>query len=114
MSTSMSIFDKYINLRKEFDVSALNNRATAKKLVKRIESSWVNTVVLDFSDIEFASRSFLDELNSHLPHIDKEVKKTNMNASVREMDELVQQPNRQTHSALNNAESYSESELLTF
>ncbi len=110
----MSIFDKHINLQKEFDVSALNNRATAKKLVKSIQSSWVNTVVLDFSDIEFASRSFLDELNSHLPHIEKEVKKTNMNASVREMDELVQQPNRQAHSPLNNSESYSESELLTF
>ncbi|TYP93524.1 hypothetical protein LX73_1229 [Fodinibius salinus] len=106
----MSIFDKHINLRKEFDVSALNNRATAKKLVKRITSSWVNTVVLDFSDIEFASRSFLDELNSHLPHIDKEVKKTNMNASVKEMDELVQQPKDQFDSTFTKTES----ELLTF
>ncbi|WP_440999825.1 STAS-like domain-containing protein [Fodinibius sp. SL11] len=106
----MSIFDKHINLRKEFDVSALNNRATAKKLVKRIESSWANTVVLDFSDIEFASRSFLDELNSHLPHVDKEVKKTNMNASVREMDELVQQPKEK----VNYSSTDSEAELLSF
>jgi len=110
----MSIFDKHINLRKEFDVSALNNRATAKKLVKRIESSWVNTVVLDFSDIEFASRSFLDELNSHLPHIDKEVKKTKMNASVREMDELVQQTKDQHNSAFSKSNTQSESEVLTF
>ncbi|MDR8391498.1 STAS-like domain-containing protein [Aliifodinibius sp. S!AR15-10] len=110
----MSIFDKHINLRKEFDVSALNNRATAKKLVKRIESSWVNTVVLDFSDIEFASRSFLDELNSHLPHIDKEVKMTNMNSSVREMDELVQKPKDHSKAAFSNSKATSESELLTF
>ena len=110
----MSIFDKHINLRKEFDVSALNNRATAKKLVKRIESSWVNTVILDFSDIEFASRSFLDELNSHLPHIDKEVKKINMNTSVKEMDKLVQKPKDHSKASFSNSKATSESELLTF
>ncbi|MGK7370992.1 MAG: hypothetical protein ACNS64_12325 [Candidatus Halalkalibacterium sp. M3_1C_030] len=110
----MSIFDKHINLRKEFDVSALNNRATAKKLVKRIESSWVNTVILDFSDIEFASRSFLDELNSHLPHIVKEIKKINMSSSVKEMDELVQKPKDHSKAAFSNSKATSESELLTF
>lgn len=106
----MSIFDKHIKLKKVFEVTALNNRATAKRLVERIENSWANTVILDFADIEFASRSFLDELNSHLSHIDKEIKKVNMNSSVKEMDKLVQKP-KATYS---NSNTESEPQLLTF
>lgn len=106
----MSIFDKHINLKKVFNVTALNNRATAKRLVKRIEKSWANTVILDFSEIDFSSRSFMDELNSHLPHINKEVKKTNMNPSVKEMDELVQRPQEVN----SNSTTASEPELITF
>ncbi|MGK7371020.1 MAG: STAS-like domain-containing protein [Candidatus Halalkalibacterium sp. M3_1C_030] len=106
----MSIFDKHIKLKKVFEVTALNNRATAKRLVERIENSWANTIILDFTDIEFASRSFLDELNSHLPHIDKEIKKIHMNASVKEMDKLVQKP-KATYS---NRNTDSEPEVLTF
>lgn len=105
-----NLFIKRINLQKDFAVNSLNTRATAKKLVNKIESSWINTIVLDFSDIEFASRSFLDELNSHLPHIDKEVKKKNMNASVKEMDELVQQPREE----VKYSNTKSKSGVLTF
>lgn len=106
----MSIFDKHIKLRKVFQVTALNNRATARKLVEKINRSWANTVILDFEYIEFASRSFLDELNSHLPHIDKEIKKVKMNASVKEMGKIVQKP-KATYS---NSETEPEPELHTF
>lgn len=109
-----NLFIKRINLQRDFGVSSLSTRATAKKLINRIESSWVNTVVLDFSDIEFASRSFLDELNSHLPHIVKEIKKINMSSSVKEMDELVQKPKDHSKAAFSNSKATSESELLTF
>lgn len=110
----MSIFDKHIKLAKVFDITALNNRATARKSVKRIEKSWTNAVVLDFEDIDFASRSFLDELNAYLPHIDKEVKKTNMSPTVKRMDKLVQKPKDRSKTTYNNSKADSEQELLTF
>lgn len=101
---------EHIILNTKFSVNSLNTRATAKRLVKSIEKSWANTVILDFFDIDFASRSFMDELNSHLPHIDKEIKKINMNPSVNEMDELVQRP-KEINS---NSSKESEPELMTF
>lgn len=110
----MSIFDKHIKLAKVFDVTALNNRATARKLVKKIKNAWSDTIFLDFTDIDFASRSFLDELNAYLSHIDKEVKKANMSPTVRKMDKLVQKPKDRSKTTYNNSKADSEQELLTF
>lgn len=87
----MSLFAKHIDLAKVLDVSVLSNRATARYLFEnKIEKSLSPKIRLDFKDVEFASRSFLDELNYHL----KEkrfvsIEKINMNDQVLKMDHLV-------------------------
>ena len=50
-------------------------------------------IILDFQDIEFASRSFMDEINYLISSQDKkEFAKVKMNDQVMKMDDLVQMP----------------------
>lgn len=86
----MSIFDKHIVLGEFLNVSLLSTRATARELMKQIKTLRLS-VVLDFEDIEFASRSFMDELNILV----KESRWTrytyvHMNEQVRRMKNLVE------------------------
>ncbi|MEQ8524353.1 hypothetical protein [Gracilimonas sp.] len=87
----MNIFAKHIDLSKKLNVSVLSNRATARTLYnKEIKKTLYPNVVIDFKDIEFASRSFLDELNSLLAEKRfSNIHKMNMNHQVSKMDKLV-------------------------
>lgn len=69
----------------------LGNRATARLVVDKIGQMGTEPTTLDFSDIEFASRSFMDELNGRIGQREHmRVMKVNMNDQVSKMDELVQ------------------------
>lgn len=87
----MNIFAKHIDLAKVLDVSVLSNRATARHVYEsKIEKSWSPKIRLDFRGIDFASRSFLDELNHHLTEKKfTSFEKVNMNEQILKMDELV-------------------------
>ncbi len=87
----MNLFVKDIKVRKFLGVTVLSNRATARALVKEIKIKKWKKVKLDFDGIEFASRSFLDELNSKIKEINNiKFNKINMNDQVTKMDALVQ------------------------
>ncbi|MEX2403972.1 MAG: DUF4325 domain-containing protein [Balneolales bacterium] len=92
----MITFTKHINIQKVLLVSVLSTRATARTLFHDVIRNYKNRnkFKLDFKHIEFASRSFIDELNSLIvnhPHIS--FKKVNMNKQVKQMDELVHNKN---------------------
>lgn len=71
------------------------------------------SVTLDFEGIEFASRSFMDELNIIIRENDRaDVKKINMNGQVRKMDELVQSSSKKRSWETMQSES-SQSEMMT-
>jgi hypothetical protein len=81
---------KYIEIRRILDVSVLSTRATARYLFnKEIKKYSQDSFKLDFKGIEFASRSFMDELNLLIKKYSLAVHKINMNSQIQQMDELV-------------------------
>ena len=108
----MNTSDKHIILQELYGTNALSTRAAARELMDRIKSSEAQSILLDFRNIRFASRSFMDELNAHLSEMSLDATKTNMNTSVRKMDELVQQP--RTSEETNEPDDHPESEVLSF
>lgn len=93
----MTIFAKHIDLQSALSVDVLSTRATARSLESEINSffNFSRSVTLDFEGIEFASRSFMDELNIIIRENDQaDVTKVNMNEQVRKMDELVKRSSK--------------------
>jgi hypothetical protein len=87
----MTIFSKHISLSEELSVKILSNRSTARLLFDKTQKTFWSEVILDFTEIEFASKSFLDELNALIKQQDeKTYAKENMAEEVKKMDELVQ------------------------
>ncbi len=78
-----------INLYDEFCTDTLRHRETARKIVDEITKKPENdSIVIDFSNIVFASRSFCHELIFDLKN--RDVVFTNRNDEVKRMMELVQ------------------------
>lgn len=88
----MNLFAKHIFIYELLNVSVLSNRATARALFNQeIKNSYAISFNIDFKNIEFASRSFLDELNYHLSTKKFcSINKLHMNDQVTRMNELVQ------------------------
>lgn len=92
MSISMTTSDKHIDLSQYLEVTVLSNRATARTLIKHIQTLDQENIQLDFSDIEFASRSFMDQLNSEIKDLEQiSVELINMNDQVSQMYTLVRE-----------------------
>lgn len=68
-------------------VSTLRHRDTAKMIVVKVLNVPEEGVIIDFEDIEFASRSFCHELKKGLKG--KDVEYINMRPEVDEMMQLV-------------------------
>lgn len=87
---------KTIHVRSILDVSTVATRATARRLFKeQIKRSSADSFVLDFEGIEFASRSFMDELSLLIKDHSYNIRKINMNSQVQQMDELVQEKDKE-------------------
>lgn len=87
----MTIFSKHINLNEELLVKILSNRSTARRLFNETQKTLWRKVILDFDKIEFASKSFLDELNALIEEQnEKTYVKENMSEEVQKMEQLVQ------------------------
>jgi len=109
----MNIFAKHITLNKVLFVSVLSTRATARCLYDEAMRTSKKKIILDFQDIEFASRSFMDEINYLINNQDqKEFIKVNMNDQVMKMNELVQKPASKEEWDSENKE-YEDSEIVT-
>jgi hypothetical protein len=73
-----------INLYEMFCTDTLRHRETAREIIEEISRRpRSKSIIIDFAKIEFASRSFLHELISHLG--DKQVKFKNRNQEVVDM-----------------------------
>lgn len=109
----MSIFVKHIELSDKLNVSVLSNRATARVLFKKeIKNTLYPQIRIDFKNIEFASRSFLDELNYLMANKKLiNIQKVNMNEQVLRMEKLVTE-SRKTGNQ-NFSPKKSESTLIT-
>jgi anti-anti-sigma regulatory factor len=57
--------DKIINISELFSSHSLVTRQAARDLFALISHMPDNSIILDLSQIDFASRSFFDELNSY-------------------------------------------------
>src|SRR5690625_4621694 len=71
-----------INLRYTYNTTHLSTRSMAKDLFEKISNKENNETTLDFSGIEFASRSFLVQLYSMLARQRSQARFKNMNENV--------------------------------
>lgn len=86
------MLNKTINLAGIFNSSSLITRQAARDLFSIIAKSEEKKITLDFNKIEFASRSFFDELNSEMTKIalfGKEVEFVNLSESIEKLYKMV-------------------------
>lgn len=86
------MLNKVISLTEIFNSSSLITRQTARELFDIIAKSDEKKIILDFNKIEFASRSFFDELNNEMSKIallGKEVEFINLNESIAKLYKMV-------------------------
>jgi len=77
-----------INLRYTYNTTHLSTRSMAKDLFEKISNKENNETTLDFSGIEFASRSFMVQLYSMLARQRSQARFKNMNENVDRMYQL--------------------------
>jgi hypothetical protein len=77
----------YVNLHQIFKTKRLRYRASARQVVESLPKGDAS-IVIDFANIEFASRSFLHELLRSLGN--RKVTFENKNADVEKMIEIVE------------------------
>ncbi|MEA2098273.1 MAG: hypothetical protein U9P70_04360 [Patescibacteria group bacterium] len=81
-----------IILSEKFKSSSLITRQAARELFDVIFESDTNKIILDFNKIEFASRSFFDELNSKMNKIKllgKNIEIVNLNENLDKLYKIV-------------------------
>lgn len=86
------MFQNQINLADVFKSSSLISRQAARELFEIISREQSSEIILDFKDINFASRSFFDELNSQHNKINllgKKVEFVNLNENLTKLLEIV-------------------------
>lgn len=84
--------NKMILLTETFKSSSLITRRAACELFDIISESEDKKIILDFNKIEFASRSFFDELNSKMSKIKllgKNIEMVNLNENLAKLYEIV-------------------------
>lgn len=74
-----------------FDSQSLVTRQAARELAKIVSEISDNKVVLDFSSIDFASRSFFDELNNFQNEVkaSKKIEIRNLNSNLTSLLDLI-------------------------
>lgn len=81
-------FNKFVNS------TSLATREIAREVCEEIEKMSAKQIILDFSNIEYASRSFFDELNNRLDNIirHKKVEIIHLNKNLNVLYQLVRTP----------------------
>lgn len=93
----MIMSDKIYKIAEFFNSASLISRQAAKKLCEEVAKLKENTVILDFKNIDFASRSFFDQLNSEMGSLrlaNKQVELINLNKNLSELLKLVKKAAR--------------------
>lgn len=111
----MTMSASTINISEVFDAQSLVTRQAARDLFTRISSMPESIVYLDFSRINFASRSFFDELNnfqSNFRLLGKQVELQNLNQTLSTLLQIVKSTS-QSKSSISYA-STANAQTLTF
>lgn len=74
----------------------LSLRLYAEELFEDIESYTQNNIILDFTRVEFASRSFTQEFLYRMQHCSKSIKLIGQSNEVKKMFETVKSPREKT------------------
>jgi len=85
--------NKHIYLSDYFKRSSLISREDVRILFSFLSTTSESSITLDFDKIEFASRSFFDELNSQKRKLDflgKSIEIINLNNSLKQLYQIVQ------------------------
>ena len=81
---------KTIILKEYLKSTSLVTRQSVRDLFDMIQKSNDKVIILDFKDMEFASRSFFDELNEKQSKLlDKKVEFINLNPDLQKLSEFV-------------------------
>ncbi len=83
---------KTLNLALMFNASSLITRQAAREVFDLVSVLSEKTITLDFSHIEYASRSFFDELNvmrDRLLHLGKKIELSHLNANLQKLLQFV-------------------------
>ena len=86
--------DKIINISELFSSYSLMTRQAARDLFTYISHMTENSIILDLSEIEYASRSFFDEFNSYeskFKLLGKKVDITNINDNLVSLFQMVKE-----------------------
>lgn len=84
--------DRTLYLKDVFKSSSLITRESARELFRLISEIPEKRIILNFENIDFASRSFFDELNSKMSQIKllgKEIEFINLVSQISELYRLV-------------------------
>jgi len=82
---------KKVLLYNIFKTDSLRTRDAAQKIIKKISKSKSYQIIIDFKNINFASRSFLHELITNIKNY-KDTKFINTNEEIDLMLKLVKMP----------------------
>jgi len=77
-----------INLRDKYQTTHLSTRSMARQVFTEVMQLSASEQVLDFTSIEFASRSFMVQLYAMLAEHSAQVRLLNMNENVHKMYDL--------------------------
>lgn len=92
----MTTLRKSIMLSEHFNSTSLITRQAARDIFEIISSSTETEIVLDFSNIQNATRSFFDELNAHKKKVHllgKHIEIVNLNTNLEQLHSLVTKQN---------------------
>lgn len=88
----MIMSGKTYEMAEFFGSTSLISRQAAKKLCEEIARLKVGNVTLDFKNVDFASRSFFDQLNSGISDLklaNKQIELINLSENLKELLKLV-------------------------
>ena len=87
------MLDNYILISDFFQSSSMVTREAARNLFSSISTLSASNITLDFSKVEYISRSFFDEVNSQkrrLQYLGKSVTIVNLKDSLEQLQQIVQ------------------------
>lgn len=90
-----------LNLEKFFDSSSLITRQAARELFDIISKTPDDHIILDFFNVNFATRSFFDEFNSKISNLKllgKSVDFINQNENIKLISDIVVKNSKQRSS----------------
>ena len=78
-----------IKVRDVVDIEFISTRSLANSIFELVESTPAKQVTIDFTDIEGATRSFMDQIRANIIKTKKSVKIVNLSQQLEQMQKIV-------------------------